>query len=204
MNATDSAGYLSKLLNQEVTPDTAVTLTSAQRARFLSWLEHSGANTDFARMQVVATRAFTLRQLGTDGVAPAKASASNGTAADIQRSQAGPALAGVGGVGVDIQRIAEVVPFPDAYDFRSSAELADIFSQREISYACGRPSPTETLAGLFAAKEAIIKADPAKAGRKLREIEILPAESGAPSHQGFRLSISHSGEYAVAMAMKIE
>ncbi|HTU63654.1 MAG TPA: 4'-phosphopantetheinyl transferase superfamily protein, partial [Polyangiales bacterium] len=173
MNASESATYLSKLLNREVTPDMYVTLTSGQRARFLSWLENTGIDTDLPRTQIVATKPFTLRQLaGSPGVMAATAFV---PAAQPPVDVIAADVTGVsGGVGIDIQRIAEIVPFPDAYDFRSSAELAEIFTQREISYACSRPSPTETLAGLFAAKEAIMKADAAKASAKLREIEILP------------------------------
>src|SRR5262245_48782217 len=62
MNTNEIAAWLSNLLNREVTPDSTVTLTSGQRARFLSWLEHSGSGFSQIAAQVMAGRPFHLSQ----------------------------------------------------------------------------------------------------------------------------------------------
>jgi phosphopantetheine--protein transferase-like protein len=196
MDEIRASEYLSKLLNRDVQAHTAIVLSSGQRARFLSWLEHAGALSDEVRS--AASRQFNVHEL-------LNAEGSSSRSAPVARrvmEPSGPAAV-IAGVGIDIQRIAEIIPYDDAFDFRTAAELAAIFSQREISYACARSSPVQTLAGLFAAKEAIIKADPSKTTTDLHQLEILPDGSGSPAHPGFQLSISHSGEYAVAMALRV-
>jgi phosphopantetheine--protein transferase-like protein len=198
MDEARTIEYLSRLLNRPVDVEGTLVLTSGQRARLISWAEHFGGLS--AQGRALVSGGFTLRQLLGDvaGAAKTPAAATPG----VDGVSRGPA-ATFCGMGIDMQRIAEVVPYDDAFDFRSAADLARIFTAREISYACARQAPAQTLAGLFAAKEAIMKADPEKASRQLDEIEVLPGESGAPTYPGFQLSISHSGEYAVAIAMRV-
>src|SRR5262249_30902493 len=64
-------------------------------------------------------------------------------------------LAGVLSVGIDLQVAAELIDEEAARDPKSSAELARIFSARELSYAIAKGTVRDTLAGLFAAKEAL-------------------------------------------------
>jgi holo-[acyl-carrier protein] synthase len=94
---------------------------------------------------------------------------------------------------------------------RNSSFIKNNFTLKEIDYAFSKSSPKETLCGLFCAKEAIIKALD-RQDVLLREIEISWDSSGRPiakilkngiSAEGeFSISISHSGEYAVAMALR--
>ena len=67
----------------------------------------------------------------------------------------------------------------------------------------------EQLAGIFAAKEAVIKALELKVGR-WREIEIVKSKNGRPKIKLKRsnrqiinqdISISHDGDYAIAVAI---
>ncbi|MDA2922316.1 holo-ACP synthase [Patescibacteria group bacterium AH-259-L07] len=83
--------------------------------------------------------------------------------------------------------------------------LNKIFSPHELVNARAE----ETLAGLFAAKEAVIKALALKAG-DWHKIEIVKNESGRPEVKLLGLehkivsqdiSISHDGEYAFAVAV---
>jgi len=102
-------------------------------------------------------------------------------------------------VGIDIQSRSELFP-ENIKDLKSSEELLKIFTLREIAYAENKPDPHQTLTGLFAAKEAIIKANSLSLD-KLSEIEIEFNENGRPSFSHSEISISHSLDFAIAMAV---
>lgn len=80
------------------------------------------------------------------------------------------------------------------------------FSETEWKYAFSRPDPASSLAGIFAAKEAVIKAIGATLD-ELWRIEICHLNNGRPyakvSGRKGRLSvsISHDGGFAVAVAL---
>ena len=57
----------------------------------------------------------------------------------------------------------------------------------------------QTLTGLFAAKEAILKCSIQEIS--LTDLEILPDITGRPNIEGYTVSISHSLDYAVAIAI---
>ena len=91
-----------------------------------------------------------------------------------------------------------------------------IFTENEITYINTKNNTAQTSAGIFAAKEAVLKAFGTGITLPLNEVEILYTESGAPylsllgkakaysDNNGFadwEISISHDGEYAVAVAM---
>ncbi|KAF9167813.1 3-oxoacyl-[acyl-carrier-protein] synthase [Actinomortierella ambigua] len=123
------------------------------------------------------------------------------------------------GVGVDVELISAINVENDAFLERN-------FTQQEIEYCQARPDPQSSFAGRWSAKEAVVKAvssfdlELAKvwtqgSAAPLKEIEIVMAESGAPSVvfagaaaeaankagvKEVKVSISHSGEYAVAVA----
>jgi fatty acid synthase subunit beta len=123
------------------------------------------------------------------------------------------------GVGVDLQ-IMEEIP-ADEPDF-----LVGNFTASEIDYCRKSPDIAASFTGRWAAKEAVIKAvmsrfpdapNPTKGGgAPLIDIEILVSNSGAPrvilhgyaaevaerlGIKEIKVSISHSGNYAVAVAM---
>lgn len=114
------------------------------------------------------------------------------------------------GVGIDVQLVNDV-PVDNA-DF-----LDRNYTKAELEYCFAQPDVHATLAGRWAAKEAIVKAlcssskDKPEwlqgAGAPLNGIEVLPSVSGAPSvcvngkkMESLKVSISHSGSYAVALA----
>ncbi|MCD4701086.1 MAG: holo-ACP synthase [Candidatus Aegiribacteria sp.] len=114
------------------------------------------------------------------------------------------------GVGIDIVDISI---------FRSRLDdgmIKDLFLPGEIEYCSARARPWESYAARFAAKEASFKALGAGLSHGLRwkNVEIIKEESGAVSVQlngealeqarnkqvkQVRLSISHSGENAIAV-----
>lgn len=116
-------------------------------------------------------------------------------------------------IGVDVVHISRIENIGDL-----SAFIDKYFSAREKKYVFDKNGCTraQTVAGLFAAKEAVLKAFKIGLGRgiALKDVEILHDESGSPylditvdvsqlleksGHTGADISISHDGDYAVAV-----
>ena len=113
--------------------------------------------------------------------------------------------------GVDIIEIPRIKETFDRYGERF---LKRVFTPDEIAYCRGR---APNLAGRFAAKEATMKAlGTGVRGVSWKDIEVIRAESGAPSVKlhgrakaraerlqvvEISLSISHSREFAVAFVV---
>jgi phosphopantetheine--protein transferase-like protein len=102
-------------------------------------------------------------------------------------------------VGIDLVFIPE---FQKQLDTGGHAFLQKAFRLSEM-----KNHQTEHLAGLWAAKEAVIKASEVTP-KKWTDIHIGHDENGKPSAavgvQKFALSIAHHGDYAVAVAQRIE
>ncbi len=102
-------------------------------------------------------------------------------------------------VGIDLVFIPE---FRNRLEMSAGALVQSAFRSSEIA-----GQQPEHLAGLWAAKEAVAKAavEPPK---KWTDIVITHDASGKPhAHigaQGFAISISHHGDYAIAVAYRID
>ena len=103
-----------------------------------------------------------------------------------------------GGIGIDIEEVASL---PRTNDYRKDAFYKMNFAATEIAYCILQPEPYASFAGLFAAKEAIVKADGGFRGRGFHTIVIGHTPEGKPVHPAFHLSISHAGNMAVAVAV---
>ena len=183
--------YLSKLLNKPITEEVEITLSSAQKSRLHGWL----IKNDISFNEHVLSGKFTVNQLLLGVIREAEPQ---------RRSQSGvSSLAPLGmgdfQIGIDIQRLDELFPQGLSSDPKTDQGLTQIFTIKELSYAQSKPDPEVTLAGIYCAKEAIQKTS--NIAKKLHEIEVLPDESGRPKSNGYVLSISHSGNYAVAIAI---
>jgi len=111
-------------------------------------------------------------------------------------------------IGIDIVDTKRFTCYSDKSDIR----LLKWFTADELDYCFRKNPPNNSLAGKFAAKEAVIKIL-TKQGiniSHLREIEILNDESGKPFvnssplqrfHDKIRISISHDGNFAIAVAL---
>jgi phosphopantetheine--protein transferase-like protein len=196
MSTVAAVEYLSKLLNRPVDAGTILRLSSAQRARFNAWLHTQGIKEQDALLigefSLDALLSGVARDTGTPSVPPVQSAATESVPATPFA------------LGVDIQRIDELLANVNVTDLKADSELAALFTARELSYAQARPGPLDTLAGLYAAKEAVRKCI---GGRPLtpeafRSLEILPDDNGKPCAAGFELSISHSGGFAVAIACR--
>lgn len=101
-------------------------------------------------------------------------------------------------LGVDVQSIAEL---PAANDYRTEPFYQATFSPEEISYCILQANPRQSFAGLFAAKEALVKANYRLHKLPLHELSIGHEQSGKPVYGDYQLSISHSGDVAMAAAL---
>ena len=192
VSAQDFADYLSQLLDRRISPDDWVRLSSGQQARAGGWLIERGIS--IADLRSRLSTPFQPTILLEGGTAAVPSAPSGYPERPIERAIANLRI------GIDIQRIDELLPVDVGFDLKASSELNAIFTLREISYAQSRPTPLETLSGLFAAKEALRKCDATLLALPLAEVEVLPGASGRPEFPGFALSISHSGGFAIAVA----
>lgn len=104
-------------------------------------------------------------------------------------------------IGIDIESIDNL---PKTADFRNEGFYKDNFSDKEISYCILQPNPVASFAGLFAAKEAIVKANNQYKNTKFNQLIITHDAQGKPTFEGISVSISHTNDSAVAVAVLIE
>jgi len=112
------------------------------------------------------------------------------------------------GVGTDIESIYR---FKKLWTSKPSI-LSKLFYKSELDYASKKEKPWETLAGIWCAKESVVKSLSSVHSLKVKEVEI-----GKPSSEKFQvrisipelaekgivfwISISHSKEYATAFCV---
>ena len=179
--------FLEALLNRKIQDDDTIRLSSAQTARVVMWAEKKNVMLDLSQIR----QDFILSSMDL--------SSSNSYETGVRRStfKSNHKLEIIR-LGNDIQLVAELFPEDESLD---SVKLEKIFTKYEIGYAKATDNPKVTLAGLFSLKECLVKAG-ASYGTYL-DLEITHANNGAPIFYGFLVSISHSGNYATSVALKI-
>ena len=192
MSADKLVPILSRLVGRDVDADTTVKLSSVQQGAFASMAAKAGASVDRGRIK----RPFTVATL-LDGAPPLPVVAG----APETRAIAQPAAPVGGGVrlGCDVQSIEEFARGVHADDFKTCPFLTAHFAMSEISYCENQLDAMASLCGLYAAKEAIVKAGDE---RSLNRIVIDHYASGQPGCEGYALSISHSGDVCMAVAFR--
>ncbi len=98
-------------------------------------------------------------------------------------------------IGTDIVQIARIEKAIGREHFKTR-----VFTKNEIAYC----KNAQSFAGLYAAKEAYLKALGCGIERALTEVEIAHDEQGKPYLVGVEnsdLSISHDGDYAIATVL---
>jgi phosphopantetheinyl transferase (holo-ACP synthase) len=184
--SNEAVNFFNRLTGLEGSNIDISKLTSAQRAKFLSWCSNN--NIDWV----------TLKNSKDSIDFPAHLKSTQHLSTDYKNIDSNfPDF----NFGIDIQFVNELFE-TQTIDIKSDISFAGIYTPREIAYADLCKNKFETLTGIFAAKEAIIKASGAKFKGLLSEIEIDYDEIGAPIYSGHRLSISHSNGIAVALAIK--
>lgn len=101
-------------------------------------------------------------------------------------------------IGLDIEQIAAL---PRTDDFREEAFYTTNFSPEEIARCILQPDPYASFAGLFAAKEAIVKADNTFRAASFSQILISHTPDGKPVFRDWAISITHSADTAAAVAI---
>lgn len=170
--------FILKLTDIDIYEVDKINLTSAQKSRIASWCEENNI-----QIPDLNNKQFWLE----DAIEPSDKSSRS---ADLN--------APISSIGIDIQNINEFLIDVDNLS-KTNKELKSIFTIKEMSYAESKSNPRETLAGIFAAKEAIFKC---------RNIDIVNWEEieidhidDKPKHSGFKVSISHSSEYVISVAI---
>ena len=101
-------------------------------------------------------------------------------------------------VGIDAENISSM---PVVNDFREDAFYKMNFAPAEMAHCILQPNPYASFAGLFAAKEAIIKADNLYRNKPFHSIIIDHLPEGKPVHPGFQISISHTTGVRILTSM---
>ena len=104
-------------------------------------------------------------------------------------------------IGIDIVEISRIRDLYEKYGYKF---LSRILHEEEIDIIKCRKDIFPTVAGRFAAKEALVKASGDKTFN-FKNVCVLNDKDGKPffkNMQQFELSISHERNYAVAMVIK--
>lgn len=103
------------------------------------------------------------------------------------------------GIGIDIEEISNL---PKADDFREEEFYQLNFTSQEMAYCIIQPDPYASFCGLFAVKEAIVKASDYYSGIPFNKIFVDHLEDGKPLFDGFEISISHTNSIAIGVAVQ--
>ena len=109
-------------------------------------------------------------------------------------------------IGIDIENIAR---FKKLYIHKNSL-LQKMFNESEWNYAIAKANPSQTLTGIWCAKEAVLKALFPTYQVFIKDITIAHKSSGEPfakiksnvvNTDLINISISHEKDYATAVAI---
>jgi phosphopantetheine--protein transferase-like protein len=187
---------LGKILRRDVTSTESVTLRSIHRATFSAWARQE--RLPLALDLVASGNPFTVDEIFS--AEPGSASAPVSAPA-LQQESVAVLPSAAFQIGIDVE---DVESLPDTDDYRSHLFFQENFSSKEIAHCVQQTNARASFCGVWAAKEAIVKAGAATPAPGLRHIEITYDSSGKPSHRGCMLSISHSPAVAVAVCLVLE
>ena len=197
----DIVSVFIKVPAEQITHDTIIDRSSVSSSitlhRMYAKLAEEGiVVADYWNIQKFATLLQRINGTGQTAISvPAVAEAqANGQHFNFNRESATQAI------GIDVE---EVGAMPEANDFREDAFYQMNFSSTEIAHCILQPNPYASFAGLFAAKEAIVKANNANRDRPFNSIVINHDQEGKPGYPGFSLSVSHTNNVAIAVALQV-
>lgn len=179
---------LGKLLRREVSSDEPLLLRSIHRSAFSSWARQH--QLPIPGDMIAGSVPFTVEQL-LSGVVPIVVKAPTKPPPSTSISEGFY-------IGIDIE---DVDSLPETTNYRDHPFFLENFSPTEISHCLQQVNTRASFCGLWAAKEAVIKAGIASSGVSLGHIEIRHNASGKPIYPGCDLSISHSPAVAVAVCL---
>lgn len=197
--------YVARMTGEPVAAGSQIILSSTQRVQLIGWLNGQGVAADINRFKsnLISVDQLLAIAAGSDVPnAPASAPEQPLRKAVLPTKKysvaAAPAMLGV---GIDIQPVDAM---PEASDYRTDSFYKGNFSARELAHCIEKGSPRESLAGIWAAKEAVLKAGAAVRPQDgaMGEIEITHDAAGAPGYPGCLVSISHDAGIAVAVCIR--
>lgn len=103
-------------------------------------------------------------------------------------------------VGIDIEKVSSL---EETDDYFNNSFYLENFSFDEIKHCTSRANAQQSFAALFATKEAIIKADNSYKKTKFKNINVSHNELNKPYFKDFSISISHTEDFVVAVAVKL-
>ena len=101
-------------------------------------------------------------------------------------------------LGIDIEDIASL---PQTDDFREHSFYITNFAPSEIAYCILQNNPYASFAGLFAAKEALVKANNSLRSKQFNQLVFNHSPQGKPTYSGYAVSVSHTGTTAIAIVV---
>ena len=153
-------------------------LTSAQKARAIAWAREEGVEIDGGLTSIVSNENIP-----------------------VHRGNNYESISAQVKTGIDIQSIKEFFPLP-VDDLKGDKSLLNIFTMSEMTYAESKVAPLAHLTGMFALKEAIMKASNTML-EDISVLEITHDSYGAPKHGNYTLSLSYTGDLVVALAISV-
>jgi phosphopantetheine--protein transferase-like protein len=191
MSEDKIVAFLSRLTASTIAPDQRIVLRSAQRAAFESWLGKEGIQHSAGNLMSFAVSELCGRVPVEDVSAPQWLHVNN----PIENLAFGE----IAGVGIDTEDLASM---PEADDYREHEFYRDHFTTEEVVYCIQQADPKASFCGLWAAKEAVIKAGGA-AQKGMRAINISHDSSGRPTFSECLLSISRTTNSAIAICIRL-
>ena len=201
--------YLSRIVGDPVIAGQQVALSSTQRVQLISWLNSNGVPADINRFKsnLISVDQILAMAEGREvpDVPPTAQPAAVNRPVAVRRvaARAAPTIAApvMLGLGIDIQAKSKM---PAANDYRTDPFYKRNFTDRELAHCIEKADPLESFTGIWAAKEAILKAGAAARSEsgEVANIEVVYEASGAPTHPGCLLSISHEADLAVAVCIR--
>ena len=187
------SGFI-KVPPEQIGPGTPINRSAVQSSILLHRMYARLADEGVRIGDYTAVKVFG--DLFTAGDAPAEGIGASRLTRDTGIS---PVMGAAAGIGIDIEDVSSL---PGTTDFRKDEFYKMNFSPEEIAYCILREDPYASFAGLFAAKEAIVKAVGLPDGRSFDTIRIAHSAEGQPMYPGYAISISHSAGLAVAVAVR--
>lgn len=109
-------------------------------------------------------------------------------------------------IGIDIENISRI---KNLY-INKRRLLENMFNKSEWEYAVTKANPSQTLTGIWCAKEAVLKAVYPSSQLFIKDITIKHRDTGVPyviidgqevASERIKVSISHAKDYATAVAI---
>jgi phosphopantetheinyl transferase (holo-ACP synthase) len=101
-------------------------------------------------------------------------------------------------IGIDME---DIMSLPQTDDFREHSFYIANFAASEIAYCILQTNPYASFTGLFAAKEALVKANNLLQGRQFNQLVFTHSQEGKPVYPGYAVSVSHTNTTAIAVVV---